>query len=222
MRSPRYDAAVSRAQSPAEEVANVITHGIGAVLACAIAAIMIVHASLHGDAVRIVTLSIFSATLIAMYLSSTIYHGMHPTRRPRWRRAMHTTDHIAIYLLIAGTYTPFMLVTLGGAWGWSVFGVVWGLAAAGTVFKLFATGRWNLLSTLMYVAMGWLVLIAGVELWRSMSGPGLAWLLAGGLVYTLGAVVYSLRRIRYHHAAWHLMVIAGSACHVVAMWHDVL
>lgn len=197
-----------------EELANALTHGVGAVASVAGAAVLIVFAALGGDAWRIVSTAIFGATLITLYTASTLYHA---ARSERARARLKIFDHCAIYLLIAGTYTPFMLVGLRGGWGWSLFGVIWGLAVAGIVFKLFFTGRFRLLSTAIYVGMGWLALLAIGPMVRHLAPTTLVWLLAGGVAYTAGTLFYHNRRIPYAHAVWHVFVMAGSVCHAVAV-----
>jgi hemolysin III len=157
--------------------------------------------------------SIFVATLILLYGASTSYHLASGTRV---KERLKVLDHAAIYLLIAGTYTPFTLAGLRGAWGWSLFGVIWGLAAGGVVFKLFFTGRFRVVSTGIYIAMGWLVLIAIVPLVRALDAGTLAWLVAGGITYTAGTLFYHSRRL-YAHAIWHLFVLGGSVCHAIAV-----
>lgn len=197
-----------------EELANVVTHGVGMMAALAAAAALVVYASIRGDVWEIVGVSVFATTLVALYTASTLYHA---ARSPQVKARLKVLDHSAIYLLIAGTYTPFMIDELRGGWGWSLFGVIWGLAIAGVGLKLVFIGRFRILSTVVYVAMGWLVLVAGVPLVRALDPATLAWLLAGGLAYTAGTAFYHSRRIRYGHAIWHLFVIAGSACHAVAV-----
>lgn len=197
-----------------EECANALTHGTGAVLALAALVVMVVVAALHGSARAVVGASLFGTALLLMYLFSTIYHALHPGRA---KRVMRVMDHGAIYLLIAGTYTPFCLVTLRGAWGWSLFGVIWGLALLGITLKAVAGFAWEKSSLVLYALMGWLVLIAAVPLVRSLPGPGLAWLLAGGAFYTGGIAFYALDARKYFHAWWHLCVLAGSACHVASV-----
>jgi hemolysin III len=197
-----------------EELANTLTHGVGIAASIAACTILVVRASLLGDAWRIVGAAVFGATLISLYTASTLYHA---ARSPEVKARLKVMDHAAIYLLIAGTYTPFTLVDLRGGWGWSLFGVIWGLAACGVVFKLFYTGRFPRISTGIYVGMGWLVLIAIVPLIREMAPPVLGWLLAGGIVYTAGTLFYHSRRIPYAHALWHLFVLGGSMCHAVAV-----
>ncbi len=197
-----------------EEVANVVTHGVGVVASVAAAALLIVYASLHGDAWKIVGVSVFATTLIALYTASTLYHA---ARDPGLKARLKLLDHAAIYLLIAGTYTPFMIGDLRGGWGWSLFGVIWGLAILGIALKVVFIGRFRVLSTLVYVAMGWLVLVAAVPISRSLDGVTLAWLAAGGIAYTAGTVFYLNRRLRYGHAVWHGFVLAGSICHGLAV-----
>lgn len=199
---------------PAEEVANVITHGIGAVASLAAAAALIIYASLHGDAWEIVGVSIFATTLIALYTASTLYHAARDTAL---RARLKLLDHSAIYLLIAGSYTPFMIDELRGGWGWSLFGIIWGLAVAGIGLKLLFIGRFRLLSTLVYIGMGWLILVGIGPVIQALEPRTLAWLLAGGIAYTAGTPFYHNDRLRFSHAVWHLFVIAGSACHGVAV-----
>lgn len=215
---------VDHCETPAECVANALTHGLGLLLAVGATAVLLAGAAGSGDPLRIATLAVFGATLIATYLASTLFHAAtyRAESRPRRRRVLQTTDHIAIYLLIAGTYTPIVLVALGEAWGWILFGVIWALAGAGIVFKLLRGNGHRGLSTAMYLAMGWLVVVAGGELVRAMSPQGLAFLAAGGVAYTVGAGFYLWRGLRFSHAVWHCFVIVGSACHVAAMWVDVV
>jgi hemolysin III len=196
-----------------EELANTMTHGAGVLLSIAGGATLIVLAALRGDAWLIVGSAIFASALLLMYTSSTLYHA---ARSAVLRRRLKVLDHCAIYVLIAGTYTPFMLGTRGG-WGWSLFGVAWGLAAAGIAFKLFFTGRLRLLSTLIYVAMGWLVLVGIAPLARQLPPGTLTWLLAGGLAYTGGTLFYHWNRLRFGHAIWHVFVLGGSVCHAIAV-----
>lgn len=196
------------------ELANVVTHGVGVVAAVAGATVLVVLVSLRGDPWRIVAASVYGVALISLYLFSTLYHA---ARRPSIKARLKALDHGAIFLLIAGTYTPFTLVTLRGGWGWSLFGVTWGVALVGVVFKLFWAGRFQLLSTLLYIAMGWLVVIAIVPLIRSVSAVTLALLFAGGISYTAGTLFYHNRRIPFAHAIWHLFVLGGSAFHYWAI-----
>jgi hemolysin III len=204
-----------RPQTVGEEIANSISHGLGFVLALAGAPILIVTALRQGTVADVVAVSVFAASMALLYLSSTIYHAL-PTGRIK--NVFHVLDHAAIYLLIAGTYTPFTLGVLRGGWGWTLFGMVWGLAAFGVLLKLFAGIRWNGLSTALYVGMGWLIVIAAKPLWESLPMAGLAWLLAGGLAYTAGVYFYLRKTLRFGHFVWHLFVVAGTACHFVAVW----
>jgi hemolysin III len=197
-----------------EEAVNAVTHGIGAVAGAIALAVLVVLASRGGDVRDIVSVSIFGATLVLLYLASTLYHA---ARDPRTRARLKILDHAAIYLLIAGTYTPFALGALRGGWGWSLFGIIWGLAVAGVLFKLYFTGRFRLASTLIYIGMGWLGLVAAVPLVASLSPMTLFWLVAGGLAYTAGTPFYQAGRFRYAHTVWHGFVLAGSVCHVVAV-----
>ena len=237
----------STPQTPREELLNSLTHGLGTALSIAGLVLMVVFAAKRGTARDVVGASIFGSTLILLYLMSTLYHAF---RGPRVKLVFKVFDHSAIFLLIAGTYTPFCLSALGRvspAWGWTVFGLVWGLAVLGITFKGVYYGRiakvalqpppldhlhappedagldpvfvkrMGWVSTGIYLLMGWIIVIAAGPLWRALPPAGLLWLFAGGLCYSLGAVIYSLERIRYHHALWHLFVVAGSACHVFAV-----
>lgn len=203
----------------AEEVASAITHGIGMLLSVGAGAVLITLAVLTGDLWTIVGASVFVGTLVLLYAASTLYHAI-PFADVKAR--LKTLDHCAIYGLIAGTYTPFLVGGLRGPWGWTLFGVIWALAGAGIVFKLYFTGRFKLVSTLVYVAMGWLVVVATGPLRAELPGTTLAWLFGGGVAYTLGTVFYLSRRIPYAHAVWHLFVLAGSVCHFAAVLIEVL
>lgn len=197
-----------------EEIANVITHGTGLALSLAGSATLVIIASRRGTPYDIVGVAVFGLTLILLYAASTMFHA---ARDEATRSRLRVLDHCAIYLLIAGTYTPIMLGALRGGWGWSLFGVTWGLAFAGILFKLRYTGRFMLLSTAIYIAMGWLALIAIVPLVRAISTAALVWLVAGGIAYTAGAPFYQWARFRYAHAVWHLFVLTGSICHGIAI-----
>ncbi|TXK62644.1 PAQR family membrane homeostasis protein TrhA [Alkalisalibacterium limincola] len=210
---------MSRADELREEVVNALTHGLGAVIALAAGAVLITLAAVFGDGWQLAGAIVFGATLLLLYLASTLYHAIpHPIAKQR----LKVFDHCAIYLLIAGTYTPFTLIGLRDDGGWLLFGVIWALAAMGIAFKLFFTGRFKLVSTLIYVAMGWIALLAIGPMLRQLPPTTLAWLFAGGVAYTVGAVFYMSRRLRYGHAIWHLFVIAGSVCHFVAVATQVL
>ena len=202
-----------------EEIANAITHGIGLLLSIAGFAVLFVLAAVRGTAWHIVACSIYGATLIGLYAASTLYHAV---ISPQVKRALRIFDHSAIYLLIAGTYTPFLLVSLRGPWGWSLFGVSWGLALAGVLFKLWFVERFAILSTAVYIAMGWLVVIAAKPVITHLPVTAIIWLLAGGLAYTGGVIFFAAKRIPYSHAIWHLFVLAGSICHYFAVLSTVI
>ena len=196
-----------------EEAANVATHAAGLLASVVGVAVLVYLGVSRGEGLHVASAGVYGATLVALYAASTLYHAF---RRPGVKRVLRVLDHCAIYLLIAGTYTPFVLVGLGGRLGWTLFGVVWAMAAAGIVFKVFATGRFAVVSTAAYVAMGWLGVVALGPLIRSLSGAALLWLLAGGIAYTAGTFFYH-RRIPYSHALWHVFVLIGSVCHFVAI-----
>ena len=197
-----------------EERWNSATHAVGAVLSVAATAVLVTWAARTGGAGLIVGVAVFGASLILLYTASALYHTASPGRL---RRRLRALDHAAIYLLIAGSYSPFVLGPLRGPWGWSLFGVVWGLAVLGVVFKVGWTGRLHRLSMATYIAMGWLVLVAVVPLVARLEPFTLAWLVAGGMAYTLGTLFFRLQHMPYAHTAWHLWVMAGSACHGVAV-----
>lgn len=221
-----------RLQSLGEEIANAISHGVGAVLSIAALPVLIIEAMGGGaSAAEIVGVTLFGVTMLVMYVTSTLYHALPDPRAPApaahapgpaaprgVKRVFRLLDHAAIYLLIAGTYTPFALGAFREEWGWPMFGLVWGLATAGIVLKCLAGTRFPLLSTLLYLAMGWLVIGAAEPLFTRLPPAGLAWLAGGGVAYTLGVVFYALdHRLRYAHFAWHLFVLAGTACHFRAV-----
>ena len=202
-----------------DEIASALTHGLGAVAALAGGAVLITLAAIYGDGWQLGASIVFGITLLLLYTASTLYHAIqHPVAKGR----LKVFDHCAIYLLIAGTYTPFTLIGLRGPWGWGLFAAIWTLAIAGVVFKLFYTGRVKVLSTALYIAMGWLVVVAIKPMLESIDGWTLGWLFAGGLSYTLGTYFYHRESIRYSHAIWHLFVIGGSVCHFVAVTQQVL
>jgi hemolysin III len=203
-----------REQTPREELLNSLTHGLAAALSVAALTVLVVVSSIQGDPWKIVSFSIYGATLLALYTASTLYHAV-PS--PRLRPFLRRLDHSCIYLLIAGTYTPFMLVVMRNAWGWTVFGLVWGLAALGILFKLFFMGRYNALSTLWYILMGWIALIAIKPMMEAMPAGVWPWVAGGGLCYTFGVIFYAMRKLRYHHAVWHLFVLSGSSLHFVSL-----
>ena len=205
--------------SRGEEIANSLTHGLGLALSIAGLSVLVTFAALQGDAWVVVGCAVFGASLVALYAASTLYHALQAPRLKRWLRVL---DHGAIFLLIAGTYTPFLLVSLRGPWGWSLFGVVWALAVAGMVLKLFLIGRFRVMSTLIYLFMGWLVLVAFKPLVEALPHASLTMLIAGGVAYSAGTVFYSWERLPYHHAVWHLFVLAGSVCHFFAVLGSVI
>ena len=202
-----------------EEWLNSLTHGVGAGLSIAGMVVLIVFASMAADAWKIVSFSIYGASLITLFLASTLYHAV---RNPRLKRGFKMLDHCAIFLLIAGTYTPFLLVNLRGSLGWTLFGVVWGLAIAGIALKLVFGHRFKALQVIIYLLMGWMVVFASSELAAHLNGTGLDLVVAGGITYTVGVIFYLVRRIPYNHAIWHLFVIGGSVCHFFAIYYGVL
>ena len=197
-----------------EEVANSVTHGLGLLAGIVGAVVLVVLGAERGEAWHVVSAAVYGITLVALYAASTLYHVLKGTRAGG---ALRVLDHCAIYLLIAGTYTPITLVSLRGGWGWTLFGLVWSLALAGIVFKILATGRFAVLSTVVYVLMGWLCIIAVKPMLVLLSPGALALLAAGGVLYTAGTVFYHSRRVPYSHAVWHLFVVAGSVCHYLAI-----
>jgi hemolysin III len=212
VREPTYYA-------PTEERINVMSHAVALLFSIAGLLALVTRALLHGTTWHLVSFSVFAISLIALYTASTAYHS---TRDPSLRIRLRTVDHATIYVLIAGTYTPFALVTLQGSTGWLLFAITWGMAVTGIVLKLFFTGRYNQVSTLMYVFMGWLIMFFIKPLMAQFPSAGLAWLLAGGISYTLGAVIYSIPKVPYHHAIFHLFVVLGSFCHFIAVYAYVL
>jgi len=202
-----------------EELANGITHGIGLALSIVGLAALTVLSILRGNAWHIAGCTTFGVTLVLLYAASTLYHSFHA---PGLKRILKILDHSAIYLLIAGTYTPFTLVNLRGFWGWTLFALVWGLSVFGIAWKFFHVDRFQLVSTLTYIAMGWLALIAIKPLLAAVPLSGIMWLVAGGLFYTIGASFLGLKRVPYHHAIWHVFVMAGSICHYFAVMFYVL
>ena len=202
-----------RAQTPGEEIANSVSHGIGLLGTLIALPVLVIGAVPHGPA-AVVGAAVFGATMVLLYLTSTLYHAIPPSRAKRvWR----ILDHGAIYLLIAGTYTPFTLGVLRGPWGWTLFGLIWTLALAGILLKSVGGVRHPRLSTGVYLGMGWLVLVAARPLWQAVPGWGLFWLAAGGVGYTAGVGFYAASRMRYAHFVWHLFVLAGTACHFIAV-----
>jgi len=204
----------SNEYSIGEEIANGITHGTGILISTAGMALLIVFAALYGTASHIVSCVIFGTTLVLLYTASTLYHSF---RKPRLKSIFKVIDHSCIYALIAGTYTPFMLVTVKGFLGWTIFAVIWALAALGIIFKIFFIHKFKILSTLAYILMGWLVIIAIKPLLQNLPGGGVALLVSGGLAYTVGTIFYAWKKLPYNHAIWHMFVLAGSICHLFAV-----
>ena len=202
-----------------EEKINILTHGLGLLLSIAALVLLVIHASTHGTARHIVSFTIFGASLILLYSASTLYHY---SQKPDIRRKLNILDHASIYVLIAGTYTPFTLITLKGWLGWTIFGITWGIAIIGVFFKLFYTGRFDKISTIAYVAMGWIIIFAVKPLIENLPLNGLYWLLAGGIFYTIGAVLYSIKKIKFNHAIFHVFVLLGSFSHFMAIYFYVL
>jgi len=201
-----------------EELANAITHGVGLVLSLIGFVVLLVLALVRGGPWQIAGCAIYGVTLVSLYAASTLYHSASSLRL---KRTLLIFDHCAIYLLIAGTYTPFLLVNLRGPWGWSLFGVVWGLALAGVLFKFWFAGHFPVLSTSFYVLMSWVGIVAVKPVLAHIPASGVLWLAVGGLMYMLGVVFYAVRRIPFNHVIWHLLVMAGSTCHYVAILYAV-
>ncbi|MFO7577094.1 MAG: hemolysin III family protein [Pelovirga sp.] len=197
-----------------EEIANSITHGVGALLAIVGLAVLIIVSTSHGTVWHIASSSIFGTTLILLYLASTLYHSI---TAPRVKRLLRLLDHCAIYLLIAGTYTPFLLINLRGSWGWSLLGLVWGIALGGIILNLTPLGKVRGLSLSLYLILGWIILIAIKPLLANLDPGGVSLLVAGGLAYTGGVIFYGWQQLPYNHAIWHLFVLAGSICHFFAI-----
>jgi hemolysin III len=201
-----------------EEVANAVSHGLGVLLGIAGLAVLMVAAATRGEgAWQVVPCVIYGVAMVLMFTTSTLYHGF---TNPRIKRVFRVLDHEMIFLMIAGTYTPLLLITLQGRLGWTLFGVVWGIAAVGLVFQGFFTGRFKGASTALYLLMGWICVFALKPLLDHLPASGVRWLVAGGLCYTVGAIIYLFKRMPYHHVIWHLFVLAGSLCHYFAiLWY---
>lgn len=206
--------AKERVQTLGEEIANSVSHGIGFVAAVAATPYLVAAALNRGTTASVVGVSVFAATMMLMYMTSTLYHAI---PGPRAKKVFRILDHNAIYLLIAGTYTPILLGVLSGTWGWTLFGLVWGLALAGIILKSISGVKYHGIALAIYVAMGWIVVIAVKPLFEAMPTRGIIWLLAGGLFYTGGILFYRNERMPYAHAIWHLFVIAGTVCHFIAI-----
>lgn len=207
-----------RFYSPAEERINVWSHGLGVLLSLVGLVMLVLRAISFGDVWRIVSFSIFGVSMVLLYTASTVYHN---SKIPSVRAKLNVFDHASIFVLIAGSYTPFTLVTLHGWVGWTIFGIAWGAALTGITLKLFFIGKYKLLSTIMYVVMGWIIVFAISPLMKNMSPEGLSWLLAGGISYTVGAVLYSLKGMKYNHAVFHVFVLMGTICHFITIYRYV-
>jgi hemolysin III len=207
--------AITKTYDPKEELWNVITHGFGLLLSITALVFLVVWASLYMSVWHIVSFSIYGASLVVLYLASTVYHL---AKKPKLKKRLNVFDHASIYVLIAGSYTPYMLVTLRGPWGWSIFGVVWGMAIAGIIFKLFFTGRFDKLSTAAYVVMGWIAVVGFYPLIMKLATPGLIMLIVGGVFYTVGAIFYLREKIHFNHVIFHVFVLLGSISHFVSIF----
>jgi hemolysin III len=209
----------TRVPSLGEEIANSVSHSVGCLAALVATPFLVLAAVRRGDSIAIVGASVFAGTTVLLYLASTLYHAL---PRNRAKRVFRVIDHSAIFLLIAGTYTPFTLGVLRGAWGWTLFGIVWGLAVLGVTLKCVGGIRYPRLSTVLYVGMGWLALIAIRPLWLHVPVAGWLWLIGGGLAYTAGIAFYAADRVRYGHFVWHMFVLTGTVCHFFAvLWYAV-
>ncbi|PCH76684.1 MAG: hemolysin D [Flavobacteriaceae bacterium] len=204
-----------KSYSKLEENINIASHGVGFLLSIVALVVLLLKASKTGSAISIVSVSIYGASLIILYAASTLYHA---AKTPKLRERLNIFDHASIYVLIAGTYTPFTLLVLEGWVGWTIFGVSWGIALLGVILKLFYTGRFDRVSTISYVVMGWVIVLAIKPLMDTMAVDGLWWLLAGGLSYTIGALLYSIHKLPFNHAIFHFFVLFGSLAHFIAIY----
>lgn len=205
--------------SELEEKINVISHAIGLLLSITALALLVVRAGLYGNIWHIVSFSVYGLSLIVLYSASTFYHL---SKTENIRKKLNIWDHSSIFILIAGTYTPYSLVSLNGVVGWTIFGVIWALAIAGVILKIFFIGRLEILSTIMYIAMGWLIVLAIKPLISALVMEGLVWLFAGGIFYTVGAIFFSIEKIKFNHAIFHIFVLAGSICHFISIYFYIL
>jgi hemolysin III len=204
---------------PLEEKINIVSHIVGLAVSLLALPLLVSRAGVNGSALNMVSAGIFGASLIVLYTASTFYHS---ATEPGSRARLRIIDHASIYVLIAGTYTPITLITLNGTIGWTIFAISWALAVSGIILKLFFTGKFQLVSTLMYVFMGWIIVFAIKPLIDKLPAEGLFWLVAGGLAYTLGAVLYSIKSLKFNHAIFHVFVLVGSICHFVSIYFYVL
>ncbi|KQC07812.1 MAG: hemolysin D [Smithella sp. SDB] len=202
-----------------EEICNSVTHGIGALISISGLVLLIVFSAMYGNVNHIVSCTVFGTTLVLLYSASTLYHIL---KKPNLKHIFKIFDHSCIYVLIAGTYTPFLLVTISGAVGWSMLIIVWSLAVVGILFKIFFIYRFKIISTIAYILMGWIIIFAIKPLFHTLPGGGLALLISGGLAYTFGTIFYAWRKLPFNHTIWHLFVLAGSACHFFAVMFYVI
>jgi hemolysin III len=201
-----------------EELPNALTHGFGLVCSIFGFVILLVMTLLRGGKWQIISCGIYGLTLICVYAASTFYHGV---SSPRWKKGLLLFDHCAIYFLIAGTYTPFLLVNLRGGWGWPMFGLIWGIAVSGVLFKLLFADRFPIFSVALYLGMGWLGIVAAKQVYIHVPSIGVVWIIAGALAYSIGVIFYACKKIPHHHLIWHLLVMAGSGCHYIAILYSV-
>ncbi|MDP2113361.1 MAG: hemolysin III family protein [Bacteroidota bacterium] len=201
-----------------EEIVNGITHGIGALLSVVALVVLIMVAGNYGDALQLVSFSIYGVTLILLYLSSTLYHSFSGSRI---KNLFARFDHVSIFLLIAGTYTPILLTSIGGVWGWTLFGVIWGLALVGAVIRSIYLHRFRKLMVVVYLFMGWMFVIAGKQVYLSLSSISLTFLILGGVAYSVGVIFYMWRKLPYSHGIWHLFVLTGSILHFFAIYFSI-
>ncbi|HNW49835.1 MAG TPA: hemolysin III family protein [Prolixibacteraceae bacterium] len=209
------DAASIKVYSPREENINIWSHALGIVLSFIALSLLLFRSCSIGEAKYIVSFTIFGLSLLVLYTASTLYHS---ARNPERRLRLKVFDHASIFVLIAGSYTPFTLVTLSGTTGWVIFGISWGTALVGIILKIFFTGKYSILSTIMYVLMGWVIVFAIKPLYHNLPVEGFWWLVGGGIAYTVGAVLYSIKKIKFNHAIFHVLVLVGSLCHFIAVF----
>jgi hemolysin III len=213
------DTTTPKSYPPLEEKINIGSHAFGLILSITALVFLVLRASFHGNVWHIVSFSIYGASLVILYAASTFFHS---SKKPKLRYRLNILDHSSIYVLIAGTYTPFVLVTLNGALGWVIFGIIWGLALTGVILKFFFIGKYYLISTIMYVLMGWIIIIAVKPLIDSLPLLGIIWIFVGGVSYTVGAIFYSIKNIKFNHAIFHIFVLIGSFCHFMSIFFYVL
>jgi len=202
-----------------EEIFNAVTHGVGAALSVLGLILMVVKSAAFGSALYVASTAVFGISMVLLYTLSTLYHSI---KQERAKQVFKILDHSSIFLLIAGTYTPFTLLVLRGAWGWSIFGVVWGLAVTGIIIESIFINKLKFLTLILYLSMGWVVIVALKPLIRSMPKVALYWLIAGGLSYTFGVIFYVMKKIKYTHGIWHLFVLGGTVCHFFAVYYYVI